>query len=115
MMRAIFLLTVSLASMPVFADSSSTENMVAAGKGVFSQTCIVCHGANGKGAIPGVPSFADDDGPLSKTDEQLYKNVMEGFQSPGSAMAMPAKGGNPALTESDIKAVLAFIRAEFGT
>ena len=30
-------------------------------------------------------------------------------------MAMPSKGGNPALTEEDIRAVLAYLRTEFGT
>lgn len=29
-------------------------------------------------------------------------------------MAMPPKGGNPALTEGEIRAVLAYIRSRFG-
>ncbi len=114
-MRIVVLLTVALASTGVFADNSAVAKMVTAGKGVYSQTCIACHGANGKGAIPGVPSFTSSDGPLSKTDAVLQKHISEGFQSPGSPMAMPAKGGNPSLDESDIEAVLTFIRAEFGT
>ena len=30
-------------------------------------------------------------------------------------MGMPTKGGNPGLTEKDVKAVLAHIRGEFGS
>jgi hypothetical protein len=30
-------------------------------------------------------------------------------------MPLPAKGGNPALIEKDIRAVLAYLLAEFGT
>lgn len=37
-----------------------------------------------------------------------------GFQGPGSPMAMPAKGGNTALTDADIGALLAYIRKQFG-
>lgn len=114
-MRMVLLLAVSLTSAAVVADESSTAEMVAAGKAVYSQTCVACHGTDGKGAFPGVPGLADADGPLSKTDEVLQKHISEGFQSPGSPMAMPAKGGNPSLTEADVKAVLAFLHAEFGT
>ncbi len=103
--------------MPVlgFSDGVPEAADAAAGKTVYSQTCIACHGANGKGAIPGVADFTAKDGSLTKSDGELLKNISEGFQSPGSFMAMPAKGGNPALTEEDIWAVLAYLRAEFGT
>ncbi len=113
-MRIVLLLVISLASAAVFADGDSAAGMVKAGKAVYSQTCIACHGANGKGAIPGTPDFTAADGPLSKTDDILLKHVIEGFQAPGSPMAMPAKGGNPSLTEADVKAVLAYLHAEFG-
>ena len=84
------------------------------GQSIYSQTCIVCHGADGKGAIPGVTDFTAKDSPLSKSDAELLKNVSEGFQSPGSFMAMPPKGGNPTLTEAGVRAVLNYLRAEFG-
>ncbi len=38
----------------------------------------------------------------------------EGFQSPGSMLSMPPRGGNPMLTEEGEKAVLAYLRSQFG-
>ncbi|HNP35827.1 MAG TPA: cytochrome c [Woeseiaceae bacterium] len=110
-MRYVNLLWIVLISTTALADG----NTVAAGKAVYSQTCIACHGANGKGAIPGVADLTASDGALSKSDDELIKSISEGVQSAGAPLAMPAKGGNPALTEADIKAVLAYLRAEFGT
>ena len=87
-MRYVNLLWILLISSAAFADGDA----VAAGKAVYSQTCFACHGANGKGVIPGVADLTDAKG----------------------ALAMPPLGGNPALTEADVKAVLAYLRAEFG-
>ncbi len=84
------------------------------GKETFNQTCISCHGGDGKGAFPGVPDFTASDGPLRKSDAELKQNIITGFQSPGSAMAMPPKGGNPNLSDSDIDNVLRYIRETFG-
>lgn len=114
-MRIAVLLGVALASAWAFADNDSAAVAVTAGQATYSQTCIVCHGANGKGAIPGVADLTAADGPLSKSDDELIKSIIEGFQSPGSMLAMPAKGGNPTLTEADAKAVLAYLRAARGT
>jgi len=118
-MRYLFIPVFALASMlalaedtPVSADAGADA---AAGKEVYSQTCVACHGANGKGAIPGVADFTDENGSLSKSDAELIKNITDGFQSPGSFMAMPPKGGNPGLAEADIKAVLAYLRKTFGS
>lgn len=109
------LLTI-LISVPLstFADEAPASADTAAGEAVYSQTCIACHGSGGKGTIPGVPDFTDAEGVLSKSDTDLLNNISNGFQSPGSFMAMPAKGGNPALIEADIKAVLVYIRTTFG-
>lgn len=107
------MLTTPPPAVAAMADEKPAD--ASTGKAVFSQTCIACHGANGKGVLPGVRDFTDANGPLSKTDEELIKNIAEGFQSPGAALAMPAKGGNPALSNADIAAVLAYLRAEFGT
>ncbi len=84
------------------------------GKDIYSQTCVACHGANGQGAIPGTPDFTRASSALSKSDDELIQNITAGFQSPGSPMAMPAKGGNPDLNAADIRAVLVYLRESFG-
>ncbi len=83
------------------------------GKAVYFNTCAACHGATGKGTVPGAPDFTSTSGPLAKNDKELIKNITVGFQSPGSLMAMPAKGGNPSLTSENIKSVLSFLRKTF--
>ena len=81
------------------------------GQEIYSQTCIACHGADGSGAIPGVPNFKER---LSQSDDTLLKHIMEGFQTPGSPMAMPARGGNPNYTNQDLRGALSYIRNNFG-
>ena len=84
------------------------------GLAIYTQTCVACHGTDGSGSLPGVPDFTGRNSPLSKSDATLLKNISEGFQSPGSPMAMPPKGGNPDLSAADIQAVLDYIREAFG-
>lgn len=84
------------------------------GKETFEKTCIACHGSDGKGAFPGTPDFTSSDGALAKSDNILIDHITNGFQSEGSPMAMPPKGGNPNLSDTDISAVLKYIRDKFG-
>lgn len=80
------------------------------GAQVFGETCVACHGADGKGAIEGVPSLSKL---LTKPDDVLLRHMIEGFQSPGSPMPMPARGGNSDLTDQDLADVLAYMRKNF--
>jgi len=84
------------------------------GMETYEKTCIACHGGNGKGTLPGAPDFTSSDGALSKTDEVLIDHITNGFQSEGSPMAMPPRGGNANLSATDISAVLKYIREAFG-
>jgi cytochrome c5 len=93
---------------------AGTEASDVDGKAVFGQTCVACHGVDGKGAIPGAPDFTASTGPLSKPDGILLRHMIDGFKSPGSPMAMPPRGGNPSLSDDDLRAALAYIRANFG-
>lgn len=93
---------------------ATTANDSLSGKTIYDQTCIACHGENAKGAIPGVPDLTEVGGPLSQTEDVLLMNIINGMQSPGSAMAMPPKGGNPNLSESDVRSVIAYLYSSFG-
>jgi cytochrome c5 len=102
--------TVAAGAIQVVAATSKGET----GEETYKKTCVACHAADGKGAFPGTPNFGDSSGALSKSDDVLINHITNGFQSPGSPMAMPPKGGNPNLDESAIKAVLVYIREAFG-
>ncbi len=102
--------TVAAGSIQVVAATSKG----ATGKETYKKTCVACHAGDGKGAFPGTPNFTDSSGALSKSDDVLINHITNGFQSPGSPMAMPPKGGNPNMDEKSIKAVLKYIRDTFG-
>lgn len=112
--------TTPTANVPVANNKTLKKNQTAtrassgqSGSAIYHQTCVACHGANGKGAVPGAPDFTSKNGPLSKSDALLLQHIENGYQAPGSPMAMPARGGNPNLTNDDLKNALNYIRSAF--
>jgi len=97
----------------VNARTDTSVQSARSGKSIYNQTCIACHGADGRGSLPGVPDFLSSKSPLAKNDAILLNNIINGIQSPGSLMAMPPKGGNPNLTHADLKAVLKYLHQTF--
>ncbi len=59
---------------------------VAAGKAVYTGTCIACHGANGKGLLPGTPDFTKPGGVLSLSDKVLEDRIIHGFSTGDASM-----------------------------
>lgn len=96
------------------AAVSTTEPAADLGAAIYQRDCAACHGKDGKGTLPGVRDFNAADGPLAKSDDELQRNIANGYKSPGSALAMPGRGGNPSLTDSDIRSVLLYLRQAFG-
>jgi mono/diheme cytochrome c family protein len=102
----LFLLPLVLSALTLAAPGTSAA---ADGKALYSTTCVACHGANGKGAFPGVPDL----GPrMTMTDADLTNSILNGLQTKGSPMAMPPKGGNPALTPADAAALVVYLRTQ---
>lgn len=98
----------------VLGTGSAAAEGMERGQKIYEQTCVACHGADGRGTLPGVPDFTSKNGPMVKDDELLLRHITDGFQTPGSMMAMPPKGGNSDLTEEDIQLVIQFIREKYG-
>ena len=94
-------------------EARTSESADISGKQIYESNCLACHGANGKGSIPGVPDFTDRKGRLSKGDSELLSNIITGIQSPGSSMPMPPRGGNSQLSDTDLNAALKYIKTYF--
>lgn len=99
------------------ASSSGSAATASAGgkqtpKQIFDSTCFACHGnEQGVGGIPGSPHFGDKDawaGRIAQGKDLLYEHAIDGFTGE-SGVAMPPKGGNPNLTDEEIKATVDYI------
>ena len=100
----------SVASQEVPQQSSQAASK---GKAVYLKTCVACHGSNGKGAVPAAPDLTSKNSPLYQSDAVVLAHMENGFQSPGSQMAMPAKGGDASLTKQDLQDVLLYMKSKF--
>ena len=79
------------------------------GQQVYQATCVVCHGAG----IAGAPKLGDKGQwakRIAKGVDTLYASAVNGVT--GSAGAMPAKGGNPALSNAEVKAAVDYMVAQ---
>lgn len=87
----------------------------AKGKEIFSTTCFACHGEGGVG-VPNLgkdmttSTFIHESG-----DADLLAFIKKGRDPSDPAnttgVAMPPKGGNPALTDAQLMDVIAYVRA----
>lgn len=96
------------AEAPAAAPAPVADVAADGGKGldVFKKTCVMCH----QTGVAGAPKLGDkaDWGPrIAQGKDVLYKHAIEGFN--GSKGAMPAKGGNPSLSDEEMKAAVDYI------
>ena len=79
------------------------------GQQVYQSACIACHGAGIAGA-PKVGNASQWAKRVAKGFDTLYASAINGLQ--GSAGVMPAKGGNLALSDAEVKAAVDYIVAQ---
>ncbi|UHQ20462.1 c-type cytochrome [Lysobacter sp. KIS68-7] len=77
------------------------------GSVIFNNLCTGCH-TSGAGGAP-MLTAAGLGARASKGVETLHKHAIKGFQ--GTAGVMPPKGGNPALTDDQVKATVDWMLA----
>jgi cytochrome c5 len=90
------------ASSAQVAYGGSTDGSV-----IFGNLCTGCH-TSGAGGAPTLDQ-AHWAARISQGKDTLYKHAIEGFT--GSTGVMPAKGGNPALTDEQVKATVDWMLA----
>lgn len=91
---------------PTTTASAPDAPMNDLGKGVYNRTCSMCHASGAAGAP--IPGNKDDWGPrIEKGMDMLYRHSLEGFT--GEKGMMPAKGGNPALSDEETKAAVDYM------
>ena len=86
------------------AAASPTRN----GQQVYQTTCVACHDAG----IAGAPKLGDKGQwakHLAKGLDTLYASALNGVQ--GATGAMPPKGGNPALSDAEVRAAVDYMVA----
>ncbi len=120
-MRAPHVVRVGSAAPPVQASpvaptatASGGEPDLANGRTLYGTSCAACHGGAGEG-VEGIGlALAGNPGLDTHTDQQLVDFLKMGRapDAPDSKMgrAMPARGGNLALTDADLADITAFLR-----
>lgn len=84
------------------------------GKEIFNTTCFACHGEGGVGVQGLGKDMTTSTFIAGLSDEDLLAFIKQG-RDPSSpdnttGVAMPPKGGNPALTDEQLMDVIAYIR-----
>jgi cytochrome c5 len=88
-------------SAAVLALVSGSAVAAQAGDKVYTQACVVCHGAG----VAGAPKFGDKAAwkdRIAQGNDKLYEHALKGYQ--GKAGFMPAKGGRADMSDDDVKA-----------
>ncbi len=85
-----------------------------AGRKIFMTTCIACHTETG-GSRPNLgKDIAHSEWVKSQTDEQLIAFLKKGRDTSDplntTGVAMPPRGGNPSITDDQLKDIVALIR-----
>lgn len=89
---------------PVFDDAT-----LRVGREVWVETCLACHTSD----IAGAPQVTDAAAwaPRLRQDRSvLYEHALNGFHGP-QGTEMPARGGNPALSDDQVKAAVDYMAA----
>ncbi|MHB1402281.1 MAG: c-type cytochrome [Thiobacillus sp.] len=95
------------AAAPAGAVAGAVKPDLAMGKKVYQTTCALCHAAGIAGA-PKPGDMAAWKPRVAQGYATLYNNAINGIRG------MPAKGGNPSLSEADIANAVGYMFSESG-
>ncbi|MBI3144724.1 MAG: cytochrome c5 family protein [Pseudogulbenkiania sp.] len=90
-------------------QTAAVDPALKKGEDVVKKTCLMCHQTGAAGA-PIVGNKGDWEARLAQGKDTLYKHALEGFT--GEKGAMPARGGNSALSDDEVKAAVDFMASK---
>lgn len=96
------------ALIPVAMPAGAAPAAAGGGEGIYKAGCSACHSAG----IAGAPKSGDKAAwapRIAQGKPTLYEHAIKGYI--GKAGAMPAKGGNSALADADVKAAVDYMVA----
>jgi mono/diheme cytochrome c family protein len=96
------------------APTAHDPELVARGAELFV-TCAACHGPDGRGIVGLGKDLVAGEFATTATDEEIIAVITNGrpiWDAANTTMVdMPARGGNPTITDEDIHAIVAYIRS----
>ena len=98
--------TLAVIVAPLLLAVSSASSAQGAGKGIYDKTCSVCH-ATGINGAPKFGNAADWSPRIAGGAAKLYQSALA-----GTAKGMPAKGGNPNLSDAEVKSAVDYMLAQ---
>lgn len=94
------------------------ENAVKRSRSLYMGTCSACHAPDAKGIQGLGPDLTRNQFVKSLTDEELLEFIIKGRPANDPAnktgVEMPPRGGNPALTDDQIRDIIAYLRSLYG-
>ncbi|MCS6825752.1 MAG: cytochrome c [Caldilinea sp.] len=85
------------------------------GAKIYATACVACHGPDAKGVTGLGKDLTTSEWMAQQTDEQLIEFIKRGRDAGDplntTGIAMPPKGGNPAMTDQEIADIVAYLRS----
>ena len=92
----------------------AADAKIARGEKLYQQTCATCHGADGHGMPKLGKDLHDNQFTRGLSDDEMLAFLKQGrpawHEDNTQGVDMPPRGGNPALTDDDLLAIIAFQR-----
>lgn len=103
------------AALAAAGGDAELAGFIASGTKVYASTCITCHGPGAKG-MKGLGKDLTTSEFVSKSDDDTLLAFVKRGRGPGepgntTGIAMPPKGGNPALSDDNILDAIAYLRS----
>ncbi len=103
------------AQQPVANAPAKPVGDAANGAKIYATACVACHGPDAKGVTGLGKDLTTSEWMAQQTDEQLIEFIKRGRDASDplntTGIAMPPKGGNPAMTDQEIADIVAYLRS----